>query len=159
MSHFSRLVDIGISLQEKVDTWQFDVKFHFNSDMFSYKQIFFSFVLIFKWLIHQTIAEHVWVVLHLEKEPKNSNKTPHWSFSSILFQHSFSTELFKPQKNNKWNILNITTWSCYRLKCVQMNEYQHTNTHSSNWLLTGTSIKNTMFYILYYTAVRQTQKL
>lgn len=119
----------------------------------------FSFVLIFKWLIHQTIAEHVWVVPHLEKEPKNSNKTPHWSFSSILFQHSFSTELFKPQKNNKWNILNITTWSCYRLKCVQMNEYQHTNTHSSNWLLTGTSIKNTMFYILYYTAVRQTQKL
>lgn len=52
--HFSRFVDIGILLPEKVDTWQFDVKFHLNFDMFSYKQILL-FGQIWKWLIHQTI--------------------------------------------------------------------------------------------------------
>lgn len=51
----SRFVDIGILLREKVDTWQFNVKFHFNSDMFSYKQKF-SLLQIWKWLIRQTIA-------------------------------------------------------------------------------------------------------
>lgn len=37
--HFRRfLVVIGILIVEKVDTWQFDVKFHLNFDMFVYKQ-------------------------------------------------------------------------------------------------------------------------